>query len=135
MLAERRAVMIFANAQGRRVVEAIFPDVQWTTDEFFAKGHSPDWLFTHILVTKLPPELEARKPLTFVSPDAIGMAVAMALQNHSQPRRVFHYSGESPKIRVNIYDGPVLKRLDWARSLFAEYLAPGTIIGSSQNLN
>ena len=90
-----QVVMIFANAQGRRVVKAIFPDVQWTTDEFFAKGHSPDWLFTHILVTKLPPELEARKPLTLVSPDAIGMAVAMALQTHHSPG-VFFTTVASP---------------------------------------
>jgi hypothetical protein len=50
-----RIVMIFANAKGRKVVEDLWPDVEWATDEIFSSVHSPDWLFTHIRVTKLPP--------------------------------------------------------------------------------
>ena len=33
-------VMIFANAKGRKVVEDLWPDVEWTTDEIFSRAHS-----------------------------------------------------------------------------------------------
>jgi hypothetical protein len=53
-----RKVMILANQRGRRCVEDLWPDVEWTMDEKFSKIRSADWLFTHIEVTKLPPHLE-----------------------------------------------------------------------------
>ena len=81
-------VMIFANVHGRRVVEEAWPDVEWTTDEIFSRIHSPDWLFTHIRVTRLPPHLEQRVPLAFASPDALGRAVAYSLQRRCQRSRV-----------------------------------------------
>jgi hypothetical protein len=70
-------VMIFANAKGRKIVEDVWPDVEWTTDATFASVHSIDWLFTHIRVTRLPPHLGERLPLAFASPDALGFAVAL----------------------------------------------------------
>jgi hypothetical protein len=73
-------VMLCANAVGRRVVEDVFPDVEWTTDEIFSQCHSDKWLFTHIRVTRLPPHLENRIPLAFASPDSLGFAVALFLQ-------------------------------------------------------
>jgi hypothetical protein len=75
----QRIVMIIANAAGRKSVDDLFPDVEWTTDKVFRLVHSSDWLFTHIRVTKLPPHLETGTPLAFASLDAIGMAVAIAL--------------------------------------------------------
>jgi hypothetical protein len=123
--------MIFANPKGRKVVEDLWPDVQWTTDEKFAKVHTPDWLFTHIRVTKLPPHLEATVPLTFASPDSLGMAVAMTIQRHAEPERVLHWSGEGPDVKVNIYRGlPKESGTD----LFAEYIPPG-LFGEPKSVN
>jgi hypothetical protein len=62
-----QVVMIWANVKGRKLVEDLWPDVEWATDEIFSRMHSPDWLFTHIRVTKLPPHLEENTPLTFAS--------------------------------------------------------------------
>ena len=50
-------VMISANPKGRKIVEDLWPDVRWSTDETFSRGHSDEWLFAHIRVTKLPPHL------------------------------------------------------------------------------
>src|SRR5260370_34368863 len=82
-----RIVMIFANAKGRGVVEDLWPDVEWETDKVFSSAHSPDWMFTHIRVTRLPPCFEERVPLTFASPDALGFAGASALQHRAEPKR------------------------------------------------
>ena len=68
-----QCVMIMANSNGRRTVEDLFPDVEWTTGHFFAKVHSSDWQFTHIKVTRLPPHFEASVPLAFASPDSLGL--------------------------------------------------------------
>lgn len=128
-------VMIFANPKGRKIVEDVWPDVQWTTDEFFSRGHSPDWLFTHIRVTKLPPHLEEKVPLAFASPDALGLAVAMALQRLAEPRRVAHYSGEGRDLKVNFYDGAGIKESDLARAVFAEYVPTGPVSGAAESVN
>ncbi len=121
-----RIVMILANAAGRKIVEELFPDVEWTTDEVVSQRHSPDWRFTHIRVTKLPLHLEEKVPLAFASPDSIGMAVAMALQRLAKPKRVVHYVGGADDMRLNIYDGMNLGDKSLARELFAEYVPPET---------
>jgi hypothetical protein len=41
-------VMVYANAVGRKIVEDVWPEVQWSTDEKFASVNPPDWRFTHI---------------------------------------------------------------------------------------
>jgi hypothetical protein len=129
-------VMVFANTKGNKVVEDLWPDVQWTTDEIFSQVHSPDWLFTHIRVTKLPPHLEGKTPLAFASPDALGLAVAMALQRLAEPRRVAHYTGHGAELKLNIYDGTALaNERDLARSLFAEHVPAGTIVGAPESVN
>jgi hypothetical protein len=120
--------MILANAKGREVVEELWPDVQWENDELFSSVHSPDWSFTHICVTKLPPHLETQIPLAFASPDAIGFAVAMALQRIAEPKRVAHYTGEGDGLTLNFYDGAeACGGRDLALSLFAEYVPSGPV--------
>jgi hypothetical protein len=119
-------VMIFANAKGRKLVEDLWPGVRWTTDEHFSSVHSPDWLFTHICVTKLPPHLESKTPLAFASPDQLGIAVSMALQRLAEPRRVVCYIGTGPNIRLNVLALENLGEESIARSLFAEYVPAGT---------
>jgi hypothetical protein len=120
-------VMIFANPKGRKIVEDLWPDVQWTTDEIFASAHSSDWLFTHIRVTRLPPDLESEVPLAFASPDAIGCAVAITLQRRTEPRRVVSYSGSGADLKVNMFDGAHTKAgTDIA--LFAECVPADTKI-------
>ena len=98
-------VMIFANTKGRKIVEDLWPDVEWTTDDIFASVHSPDWLFTHIRVTRLPPFLGSKVPLAFASPDALGFAVAMALQRRAEPLRVVYYTGSGTELTLNRHAG------------------------------
>jgi hypothetical protein len=81
-------VMIYANAKGRKAVEQHWPGVQWTTDEKIASVHSPEWLFTHIRVTQLPPHFEKEVPLALCTPDSLGFAVANALRRSSPTVRV-----------------------------------------------
>jgi hypothetical protein len=121
--------MVFANAKGRNVVEDLWPDVEWTTDETFSSMHSPDWLFTHIRVTKLPPHLEKSTPLAFASPDQLGIAVTMSLQCLAEPGRVACYTGHGPDMRLNSSNGAALEDESVARSLFAEYVPAGTELG------
>jgi hypothetical protein len=124
-------VMVFANAVGRKVVEDLWPDVEWSTDpKFAAVGHSPDWLFTHVKVTKLPAHFEARVPLEFATPDAIGYAVAAALQQHSpKPQSVCHWHGAGEDIGINFYDGAAFRKRD--RDLFAEYVPPTSTVAGA----
>jgi hypothetical protein len=115
-------VMIFANAKGRKVVEDLWPDVKWTTDDIFASVHEPDWLFTHIRVTKLPPNLESKVPLVFASPDALGFGVAATLQRYAGVGRVIYYSGEAPAdVTINRFKWG----FDFDEGLYAEYAPPG----------
>jgi hypothetical protein len=94
-------VMIFANPRGRKIVESVFPGVAWETDEILpGGGHSADWLFSHILVQKLPDHLEAERPLALAAPDAIGLAVAICVQQHAEVGRVALWHGELPDIWV-----------------------------------
>jgi hypothetical protein len=117
-------VMIYANAAGRRVVEDLWPEVEWSTDEKFSRSSPADWLFTHIRVTKLPPYLESQVPLKFANTESLAFAVAMELQRLAKPGRVFHFSGEAPDVRANVYqptDRP-------HRDMFVEYMAPGPLL-------
>jgi hypothetical protein len=132
-----QVVMIIANPKSCKITEDLWPDVEWTTDERLASAHSSDWLFTHIRVTKLPPHLEEKVPLAFASPDALGLAVAMALQRRAEPRRVVHYTGQvGADFKVNLYDGSALaNEQDLARTLFAENVPTGTQVGAPESVN
>jgi hypothetical protein len=121
-------VMVFANAKGRKVVEDLWPDVEWTTDEIFSSIHSPEWLFTHVRVTKLPPHLEKTTPLPFASLDQLGFAVAMALQRVAEPGRVAYYSGHGHHMMLNSFGKVALRDESAARSLFVEYVPAGTMV-------
>jgi hypothetical protein len=121
--------MISANVKGRKLVEDLWPDVQWTTDEIFSHKHSPDWLFTHIRVTKLPPHLEEKLPLTFAAPDSLGNAVAMALQRLAEPGCVAHFTADTVGLYFYDITGVALANKGLSRSLFAEYVPPGTPVG------
>ncbi len=126
-----QVVMVFANAKGRKVVGDLWPDVEWSTDEVFSSIHSPDWLFTHIRVTKLPPHLEKSTPLAFASPDQLGFAVAMALWRLSAQRPVAYYTGGGRAVTLNVCAGvPPANEAD-ARSLFADYVPVGTKVLTS----
>jgi hypothetical protein len=122
-----RVVMVFANAKGRKVVEELWPDVEWATDEIFAEAHSDDWLFTHIRVTKLPPHLEETVPLAFANPDSLGLAVAIALQRVAEPGRVCHYMGYGKDLEIHTYN--TSRDRERARTLFAEFVPAGTVVG------
>jgi hypothetical protein len=119
-----RVVMITANPKGRRVVEDLWPDVQWTTDEKFSKAHSADWQFTHIRVTRVPPHLEAAWPLAFAEPDALGFAVAYALHRPAWPLRVAYWTGHGHELQINTF-GEAAKDEGGDMALFAEYMPPG----------
>jgi hypothetical protein len=122
-------VMLCANAVGRRVVEDVFPDVEWTTDEIFSQCHSDKWLFTHIRVTRLPPHLENRIPLAFASPDSLGFAVALFLQRHHTVGRVFWYSGQGKDIEIGKFGAiPKYDPSDDDVALYGEYVPAGTPI-------
>ncbi len=125
-----QVIMIWANVKGRKVVEDLWPDVEWATDEFFSRTNSPDWLFTHIRVTKLPPDLEEGCPLTFAPPDAIGCAVATALQRLAEPDRVAHFTDDTVGLYFYDITGAPLANKGRSRLLFAEYVPPGTLVGA-----
>jgi hypothetical protein len=120
-----QTIMIFANQKGRRLVEDLWPDVEWTTDEKFSKVHSADWLYTHIRITKLPPHLEEVWPLELAEPDAIAFAVASVLNRRGWPLRVAYYIGEGAQIRINSFEGPPFQEKDADLALYAEYVPPG----------
>ena len=124
-------VMIFANTEGRKVVEDLWPEVEWTTDNTFSSIHSADWLFTHVRVTKLPASFETQTPLAFASPDQISLVVGMALQARAKPDRVLYYSGgcyiggrwagTADQVKITILRGPFPMEVDF-RSLFVEHV-------------
>jgi DNA-binding transcriptional regulator YdaS (Cro superfamily) len=120
-----RVVMIVANAGGRKAAEELWPDVQWTRDELLASVRSPDWMFTHIRVTKLPPDFEQRTPLVFASPDALAFVVAAELHHHIRtPERVMFFSGQDDDLKVNILGAPF--KFASGGTMFAEYMPPGS---------
>ena len=93
-----QVVMILASPNGRRVVEDLWPDVEWSTDEKFETCHSADWLFTHIRITRLPPHLEKTVPLAFASAESLAWPVALALHRRAWPLRVAWWIGEGTNI-------------------------------------
>ena len=124
--AKSSAVMVFANSRGRPVVEDLAPDVKWSTDPIFASVHSSDWLFTHVRVIKLqPPFSDSSTPET-ARPDALGFAVAHALQSLApQNIRVGHFSGHGADMQLNFFDiGPNARQYE--RLLVVEYVSPTT---------
>jgi len=126
-------VMIYANAKGQRVVEDLCPDVQWMRDVHFA-WYPPEWKFTHVRVTQLPPHLAATgiRPDEAV-PDSLGMAVAFALAPMAEPRRVVHILGDDTTgLRLQVYDqSPSAENRKLARELFVEYVPSGAITTGS----
>ena len=113
-------VMICANGKGRRVVEDMWPDVEWSDLD---SSYSSEWLFTHIRVTRLPPHLERRVPLKFVGPEALGFAVACALHRRAWPLRVAWFRGEGADISIGAFAGR-MKNEDVDFALYADYVPP-----------
>jgi hypothetical protein len=105
-------------------VEEFWPEVEWARDETFASMYPPDWACTHIRVTRLPRHLEERGCEPNASADALAFAVAAALQAHTEPKRVAHWSGQGDDIRVNFY-GITSNLKNAAREMGVEYSAPG----------
>jgi hypothetical protein len=124
-------VMVYANPKGRQIIEDLWPDVEWATDEIFSSVHPSDWLFTHIRVTKLPPCFEAQVPLTFASPDCLGFCVAAAIQRRAEPKRVVHWSGYGADTQIGMFDD----KPDYGDALFAEWVPSGTMIGAPESMN
>ena len=86
--------------------------------------YPPDWAFTHVKVTRLPRHLEERGCDLDASPDALAFAVAYALQAHTEPRRVAHWSGQGDDVHIKFYEtGSNVKNA--AREMGVEYVAPG----------
>jgi hypothetical protein len=122
-----QVVMIFANPKGRKIVEDLWPEVEWSTDEKFARaGCSADWLFTHVRVTRLPPHLTETVPLSDATPDSLGFAVALALHRRAWPLRVAYYIGEveDRSLMIHTFGSPPDKRKDADLALYAEYVPP-----------
>jgi hypothetical protein len=115
-------VMICANAKGRKIVEDLWPDVQWTRDEIFSRAHSAEWLFTHVQVTRLPPHFET--PPSFDSPDALGFAVACAVHRRAWPIRVAYYTGQGADLQLNAFGSPPHEAKGVDVALYAEYVPP-----------
>lgn len=123
-----QCVMLFANPVGRRVIDDLFPDVEWTSDGIFSRIHSNEWLFTHIRVTRLPPHLECTVPLAFASPNSIGFAVASFLQRYHTVGRVIFYSGQGQSLEIGKFGAiPECDPNDDVE-LFGEYVPAGTPI-------
>jgi hypothetical protein len=123
-----QVVLIWANTKGRKVVEDLWPDVEWDADE---KNHPNrgDWLFAHIRVTRLPPFLGATPE--FSNPDALGFAVACAIQRRIEPRRVVLYTGYGPDMEVCLFEGRAFSatRPGEDVALYADYVPLGTPFG------
>jgi hypothetical protein len=121
-----RVVFVCANSKGRNVVEDLWPDIEWSTDEVFAQVHDADWRFAHMRVTRLPPHFEAKVPLAFASPDALGVAVASVLHRRAWPLRVAYWTGQvkDQDVSINTF-GKAPTEDDGDYALFAEYMAPG----------
>jgi hypothetical protein len=94
--------------------------------------HSADWLFTHVRVSKLPPYLEAKVPLVFCTPDALGFAVAAELHRHA-PGRVVFWTGYDESLQLNRFDKS--SRTFGSGELFAEYVPPGIYSDKPEGLH
>ena len=131
-LEQARIVMIWANSKGRKVVEDLWPDVEWTTDEIFSRGHSPEWMFTHLRIFRLPAQLVAEMSPHRPSIDTLGFIVAAALQRRTEPKRVVYYTGEPLQLSY-FADMSALAGIDTA--LIAEGLPPGPAFVPSEPAN
>ena len=113
-------VMICANGKGCRVVEDMWPDVEWSRESYYP----PEWRFTHIRVTRLPPHLERMVPLKFVGTESLGFAVACALHRRAWPLRVAWFRGEGADISLGTFDGR-MKDEDVDFALYGDYVPAG----------
>ena len=116
--------MVFASPRGRKVVEDLWPDVEWSTDEKFAPHHSADWLFTHIRVTRLPPHLDDAVPLDEATAESLAYPVALALHRRAWPLGVAYWLGEGADIRIETFGSPPEETKGADLALYAEYVAP-----------
>ena len=116
---------ICANSKGRSIVEDLWPDVEWTSDEVFSRVHSAEWLFTHVRVTRLPPHLEETTPLVFATPDSLAFAGAFALYRRAWPVRVVYYTGEGDDLQLNAFGSPPDDAKGADIALYADYVPPG----------
>ena len=127
-----QTVMIIANAKGQRIVEDLWPDVEWARDAYFAT-YPGEWKFTHVRVTKMPPHLEATGiALAEAASDSLGFLVANSLQAFAEPRRVVHWVGEVPDVTANIDAERGAEGRKRALELFVEFVpATRTVAGSA----
>jgi hypothetical protein len=121
-------VMVYANARGRAIVDGLWPDVRWSTDAAFASAHGKDWLFTHVRVVALQPQFEAEISLEKCTPYGVSFAVAAALSRLGKRGRVAHIFGLPPELHVYFIDSSSDSSGNDPRSLFVEYVAPGTSV-------
>jgi hypothetical protein len=94
-----RVVWISASPMGRMVVEDLWPDVVWTTDEL-SEVHSGEWLCTHIRVQQVPPHLETTVLSAFAGRDALGFDVARALSVCAWPLRVACWTLQGDELQI-----------------------------------
>lgn len=99
--------------------------MQWTNDEVFSRGHAAQWLFTHVWVTRLPPQLEETTPLAFATPDSLAFAVACALYRRAWPVRVAYYTGQGDDLQFNTFGLPPNEAKGADLALYADYVPPG----------
>src|SRR5262249_16200306 len=98
-------VMIYANSKGRKVVEDLWPDVEWTRDDpQFAPSFPLDWQFTHVRITKLQSHLEAKVPLSRAVPESLSMAVVWAIAPFAD-KPVAHFWGDRRKPQMALQHG------------------------------
>lgn len=118
-----QVVMIWANAVGRKIVDEVWPEVEWCTSTPFLKAHPADWRFTHMRILDLPPSIEAVSTSTVehTRPDALAFLVAVQLQHRATPKRVYHFTEEA-EIAIYETDGPRPEPLQ------VEYIPPGTVV-------
>jgi hypothetical protein len=97
-------VMILANAKGRKIIEDLWPNVEWARDPVYSSHIPEDWQFTHIRITQLPQHLEEVKAPEDAAGDALAFAVATALQAFAEPCRVAHMTGYLEDMKINVYN-------------------------------
>jgi hypothetical protein len=117
-----QVVMLYANQRGRKIVEDLWPDVEWTDENFSPAGHSAEWLFTDLRVTRLPPLFEEKVPLRFCGPDELAVFVACVLYCRAWPLRVACFTGHDRVIKTFGSPPDASKGADLA--LYAEYVPP-----------
>jgi hypothetical protein len=126
------AVMIMANAKGRKIVDDLWPNVEWARDPGYFAHVPGDWQFTHVRVTQLPRHLEEVKAPEDAASDQLALAVAMALQAFAEPQRVAHMTGHAKDgdFKIQIYTSGEHSRSS-AREIMVEYVPPTLTVGGT----